>query len=242
MDKTELRVLATRSLGPGLCRQAADAGIVVDELNLIETKPLQDPALAARLKELASEEVVLVITSVQTVRSLARLAGQAGAHWRFYAIAPSTARAVERYFGPGRVVGSAHYAIDLATRIIAQEQGSHIVFCCGNRRLDTIPARLREAGLPFEELVVYETVLNPQRAEGPYAGILFMSPSAVQSYLQANEPQSGTLYFAIGSTTATALKKHELQPVVVAPRPTAAALLQQVIDTLRPGQKPAGLL
>ena len=242
MDKTELRILATRSLGAELCRQATAAGIRVDELNFIETKSLHNPALLARLKELAAEEAVLVITSVQTVRSLASLLGAAAPRWRFYAIAPSTARAVERYFGPGSVAGSAPYAIDLATQIIAREQGSRIVFCCGNRRLDTIPARLGEAGLPVEELVVYETVLNPQPAKGPYAGILFMSPSAVHSYLQANEPRPGTLYFAIGSTTAAALKKHDLQPVVVAPRPTAAALMQQVIDTFRPGFKPAGHL
>src|SRR5258706_9822828 len=46
------------------------------------------------------------------------------------------------------------------------------------------------------------------RAEKVYDGILFFSPSGVESFFNTNEVNEQTILFAIGNTTATEIKKY----------------------------------
>ena len=63
-----------------------------------------------------------------------------------------------------------------------------------------------------------------------YDGILFFSPSAVNSFLLKNKISPKTQLFAIGSTTANALQPFTNQPVIIAETPGKENLLHLAIN------------
>ena len=104
-------------------------------------------------------------------------------------------------------------AAELA-KIIIEDGEEEVVFFCGNQRLDTLPDTLRENDIDVYEMVVYETVQIPTKVEKEYDGILFFSPSGVDSFFSVNKVGVKTELFAIGNTTANAIKKHTDNKVI----------------------------
>jgi uroporphyrinogen-III synthase len=80
------------------------------------------------------------------------------------------------------------------------------VFFNGNLRREILPDSLTLANVRFEEIEVYETMLTPHIINSKPDGILFFSPSAVESYVQANIITDETC-FCIGKTTAEPIEK-----------------------------------
>ena len=79
------------------------------------------------------------------------------------------------------------------------------------------------------EVIVYETKLNPVIVPSEIDALLFFSPSAVQSFFQANRISTGITCFAIGATTATAINEFDRdQKVLVAAQPTQEAIFDLV--------------
>lgn len=96
------------------------------------------------------------------------------------------------------------YASDLAEIITLIYAKESYTFFSGNLRRDVLPGALKEAGIKFNEIKVYDTTLTPQKITKTVDGILFFSPSAVESYLKDNKIKK-ELCFCIGETTAEAL-------------------------------------
>ena len=105
-----------------------------------------------------------------------------------------------------RVIESADYASELASTICNQYNEESFVFFSGNLRREILPDSLTLANVRFEEIEVYETILTPQGINSKPDGILFFSPSAVESYIQANTI-SDEMCFCIGKTTAEPIEK-----------------------------------
>src|SRR5690606_7752508 len=104
------------------------------------------------------------------------------------------------------VIAYTGYAADLAeiiTLIYAKEK---FTFFSGNLRRDTLPETLSNAKVVFNEIEVYETILTPKKMNGTFDGILFFSPSGVESYLKNNKITTENC-FCIGTTTAETLEK-----------------------------------
>ncbi len=81
------------------------------------------------------------------------------------------------------------------------------------------------------EVVVYETVETPTVAADDIDAILFFSPSAVKSFFSVNQLKSGAICFAIGATTAAAVKEYSGNKVFISEAPTQEALLDLIIKT-----------
>ena len=126
------------------------------------------------------------------------------------------------------VVVSSEYASELASIICNQYFKSSFTFFCGNLRRDILPDSLKLAEVIFEEVEVYETVLTPHKADDNLNGILFFSPSGVQSYLKANVLQD-EICFCIGGTTAKGLRSIT-QKVVVTNQPTIESTILKSIE------------
>lgn len=105
-----------------------------------------------------------------------------------------------------RVIESADYASELASIICNQYSEESFLFFSGNLRREILPDSLSLANVRFEEIEVYETILTPQAINSKPNGILFFSPSAVESYLQANTI-TDEICFCIGKTTAEPVEK-----------------------------------
>ena len=126
------------------------------------------------------------------------------------------------------VLAYTDYASDLAEIIgLIYANGSYTFFS-GNLRKETLPLALKEAGIEFNEIEVYETKLNPHKITTTVDAILFFSPSGVASYLKENTIKK-ELCFCIGETTAEALEK-VTKKIIVAPQPSIEELLADVLE------------
>jgi len=96
------------------------------------------------------------------------------------------------------------YASDLAEIITLIYSKESYTFFSGNLRKETLPKALKEANIQLNEIQVYETTLTPNKLEVPVEGLLFFSPSGVESYLSENKIKK-EVCFCIGETTAEAL-------------------------------------
>jgi uroporphyrinogen-III synthase len=127
-----------------------------------------------------------------------------------------------------KVENSFDYADDLVDYLLKNHSDKKFTFFSGNLRRDTIPTAFQKSNIIFEEVEVYKTVLTPHKIDNQIDGILFFSPSAVQSYLKEN-PISNEICFCIGTTTAAEIEKNT-KNIVIANRPTIENVIIQSIN------------
>jgi uroporphyrinogen-III synthase len=169
----------------------------------------------------------LVATSQRAVEALAQHA-RLLAPWAdraTYAVGPATADAIRRLGLP--TVAEEPTAERLAQRIIENHTAEPLLFLAGNRRLDTLPDALWEAGVAFEELEVYRSVPVPPEVPSSMnvSWAVFFSPSGVDAALGSPAfPWDRIRTAAIGDTTAAALRSIGRAPAAVAHEPAPEAL------------------
>ncbi|UPT71968.1 MAG: uroporphyrinogen-III synthase [Flavobacterium sp. JAD_PAG50586_2] len=126
------------------------------------------------------------------------------------------------------VLAHAEYAAELASIICNQYPKISFTFFCGNMRRNFLPDALRLARVKLEEIEVYETILTSHKIDFKPDGILFFSPSGVQSYLQENKIENENC-FCIGNTTSEALR--EITPNrIIANQPTIESVVIRCIE------------
>jgi len=126
-----------------------------------------------------------------------------------------------------KVIETAQNASDLAKIITKLYKNDAFVFFCGDKRREELPQILRENRIQFSEEVVYKTILAPKKFDRVFDGILFFSPSGVQSYTSQNDVAQ-SVAFCIGSTTASSIKKHTNQ-IQIANKPTVENVIVQAV-------------
>ena len=120
------------------------------------------------------------------------------------------------------------YAADLAEIITLIHKNESFTFFSGNLRRDTLPESLQNAGVQFNEIETYETILTPQKVPSKPSGILFFSPSGIESYSKLNKI-TDEICFCIGTTTADALQ-NITEKYVIANQPTVENTIIQCIN------------
>jgi uroporphyrinogen-III synthase len=123
------------------------------------------------------------------------------------------------------------YASELAEIITLIYNKESYTFFSGNLRMETLPNALKSEGIAFNEIEVYQTKLAPFKIseQEKFEGILFFSPSAVESYLTNNKIKKETC-FCIGTTTAKALELNKVKNIVIAEIPTVDAVVLEAIE------------
>ena len=127
-----------------------------------------------------------------------------------------------------RVVAQEADASRLARLIIEKYTDKSFVYYCSDRRLETLPGELKAAGIPLEERIVYKTNFRKQSFESAFDGILFFSPSGVQSFVEENG-LGNAWALCIGSTTAGEAMKYT-DKIKIAKQPEAMALAELTIQ------------
>ena len=117
--------------------------------------------------------------------------------------------------------------IDYMKGNLVDYQSMRIAFIAGSSRLDTLPDFFKEKDLIVDELTAYQTLLTPITIGEKIEGILFFSPSGVESYCLTNTAKNETIY-CIGTTTAKAAARY-WQRIILADTPTIKSVLQAVI-------------
>lgn len=101
-----------------------------------------------------------------------------------------------------------------------------ITFFCGNIRRKFLPSMLRQRNIKINEIETYKTLLKPIIVDDDFEAILFFSPSAIKSYLKANEANDA-IAFCIGKTTADEAMK-SFSVVKIAEEPTVEHVIALV--------------
>jgi uroporphyrinogen-III synthase len=188
------------------------------------------PAQAELTRHLAAttQYAHLVATSpraVQTVRDA--FASDASLHraWEgrtAFAVGPKTGSAL-RDLGlevQGEASGSANALVDV---MASASLRGRVLFVSGSRRRDVLPEGLRERGIPFDEVVVYETHVRSNLTlppPSPQRWLVFFSPSGLEAVRHADGVDASAYRLAaIGPTTAGALESAGLEVEAVAPTP-----------------------
>jgi hydroxymethylbilane synthase len=141
-----------------------------------------------------------------------------------YCVGRRTKRLIEKKIG--KVVHVENYGEKLANYLVENLEDKNITFFCGNKRRFELPTILAENNFIVNEIECYQTLLTPKKIEEKFKGILFYSPSGIESYLKENTANN-IVAFCIGDTTADEAKKY-FKNVEVSKLTTVESVLKSV--------------
>lgn len=222
-------LICTKAISPGISEEWEAAGIQLKSIPLIKTLPL--PFYV----NLNNSPDIWVFTSQNAVKSLKTVLKKYFLHIqqqkKIVAIGHKTADVLGAM--GYRVTARANDAMELVEEINDAFYPQEVLHFCGDRRREELRKGLSLLGFYVKEKKVYQTVLTSQKiAWGAAAGALFFSPSAVESFCQANAWPEGKAAYAIGPTTAAALQQAGISPVFRAAEPNWDEMLKIVQRSL----------
>ena len=110
-----------------------------------------------------------------------------------------------------------------------QYKKESFTFFCGQNRLDTLPDYFNSNQIIWNTYEVYQTELTPVKIENELDGILFFSPSGVESFFLKNKINPNQVAFCIGETTAETAQKKGFQKVEIANEPSIESVIERAI-------------
>ncbi|TVZ16310.1 hydroxymethylbilane synthase [Maribacter sp. MAR_2009_72] len=140
-----------------------------------------------------------------------------------YCVGRKTRRLIKKKFGI-----NAHFennATDLANYLVEYLNGTEVTYFHGNLSLEDLPRILEENNITVHAVEAYRTKLSGKKIPKEVKGIMFFSPSNVESYLQENSADK--IAYCIGETTAKAAREH-FKEVKVAKIPTVESVIDLV--------------
>lgn len=230
MQERKLNILCTRPVNTALGEEARLKGIQIDVLSFIDTESIQTIEVQQEIKLAAVEMATVVFTSMNAVESVTTMLNGHVPEWSIYCMGHKTKELIGNYFGTGSIAGTADNASELADEIIQNNNTDEVIFFCGNQRREELPAKLDQHAIAVREVVVYQTIPLPQKITKEYNGILFFSPSAVESFFTKNILPAYTIVFAIGSTTKDTIRRYCSNQIIVSVLPGKDNLVEQAID------------
>ncbi|NLP56779.1 hydroxymethylbilane synthase [Lutibacter sp. B1] len=123
-----------------------------------------------------------------------------------YCVGRRTKKLIEKRIG--KVAHIENSAEKLAKYLVKNLKEKEITFFCGDKRRDELPDILSKNYIKVNEVECYKTTLTPKKIQEKYNGILFYSPTGIESFLKENKAGSDIVVFCIGETTATEAKKY----------------------------------
>ena len=225
-----INILSTRPIDQSLIETAGSKGILIEVRSFIETIPVQSIDLAKEIENVLSKSATVVFTSMNAVDAVAKHLNGRTPQWNIYSIGTTTDQLIKKYFGEGLVTGTAYNAADLAALIVEDRFIDEVIFFCGNQRRDELPDMLRNKDIIVHETEVYKTIAVPHKINQAFNGILFFSPSAVKSFFLNNSINEQTILFAIGNTTAGAIKQFTGNKIIISATPGKQNLAEQMIE------------
>lgn len=125
------------------------------------------------------------------------------------------------------VLATCENAENLSQLIITNFKSYSFLFLSGNLRRATLPEQLLKNNIDYKEIEVYKTILKPKKFKNKFEGILFFSPSGVESFIEDNCLSDSTA-FCIGSTTMLEAKKYTNR-LIKANKPTIENVIVQAV-------------
>ncbi|WP_411893889.1 hydroxymethylbilane synthase [Winogradskyella sp. A2] len=140
-----------------------------------------------------------------------------------YCVGRRTKRMIEKRIG--KVKHSEANAKKLAEYLVEYIEGAEVTYFCSDLRLDDLPNILSENNITVNEVEAYQTKFDADKIESSIDGVMFYSPSTVESYLKQNKAVG--VAFCIGETTAKVACQF-FEDVRVAKVPTVESVIELV--------------
>jgi len=125
----------------------------------------------------------------------------------------------------GEVSFVAKNAKQLAEYLAENLKNKEVTYFCSDIRMEILPAYLHQKNIQLNEIEAYKTMLSPLKIGDDVSGVLFYSPSGIESYLKKND--TDRVAFCIGESTADIAKKY-FKNVQVSNSPDVESLLTLV--------------
>lgn len=219
------RILSTKKLSADQRALLVNSGLTCVEYD----------AISIELLDFDMPDVIenAIFTSQNAVRSFLKNKSENTTIGRIFCVGEKTARILTK--NGKNVTKIEENASKLATFITNSIKNEQFYFFAGNLQKDDITAIEKTTKNRIFELKTYKTRLKPTKFDQIFDGILFFSPSGVQSFTMENKLDL-TPAFCIGKTTASEAKKHT-DKVLVANNTSVESVIREAVKTLEADDK-----
>ncbi len=193
--------------------------VVVDSNDTIKISLNRIPKTLVR-----NEIQNVIITSKNAVEAL--LTNFSAPELQFkniYCVGRRTKRMVEKRIG--KVTHTEANAKKLANYLVEFMDGTEVTYFCSDLRLDDLPNILTKNNITVNEIEAYQTKFDADKVDHNLDGVMFYSPSTVESFLKQNKALG--IAFCIGETTAKSARQY-FEDVRVAKVPTVESVIELV--------------
>ena len=218
IDK-EIKLFSTKTLSINQVRLLkSNMGVEMSDFITIRENRLNPVLVKSKYQN-------IVFTSQNAVEALLNNFSEIELNFEnIYCVGKRTKGLIEKKIG--KVLHVENSAKNLAIFLAENSEHKEITFFCGNKRRDDLPDILVKNKIKVNEIECYKTTLTPKKLDDKYKGILFFSPSAIESYLKENKSNQ-SIAFCIGDTTGKEAQKH-FEKVVISKLPTVESVLKSV--------------
>lgn len=220
-----MNVFAGRKLKKESIDKLTSAGLIVQDINLVEVVFLNDDKLIEFVKSNDSPWVFTSKNGVKGIVELARNNNLSIKSRNCFCIEPVTSDFA--MLSGFQVLDSAPSSAELAYKIAEHRIKSVVHSTCENRRAELYDG-LAKLDIDINALVTYEKSENPQRTNNAEM-LLFFSPSQIDAFLVKQNLPSHAQAFCIGETTATYLKAKQKNKVIVPDKSTEKSMINAVL-------------
>ncbi len=218
--KNLTNILSTKTLSNDLLKKLDTCSFKTLSFDFISIQPI--PFVK---DEILNSSTHWIITSKNTIKLLlTNYKPNELQHINFYCVGDKTAKIIVD--NNLKLVTIALSSAQLANKLVQNDAIKNYTFICGEMRRNELERILKNRKIQLNEYIIYSTTLSPNEIKQPLDGILFFSPSAIQSYLLKNSITTETL-FCIGNTTATEAKKYSTN-IIIADSQTIESVVESV--------------
>jgi uroporphyrinogen-III synthase len=224
----------------------SSAGLKVIDLELIETKPLDDQsALRKKLANLSEYDGLFFTSPVAAEIFLRERNGSDGFGGSVYALGRRAQQMLDSAGLNVVLARDANTAEEMLNELgSAKFTGKRFLFIRGERSLRTIPDMLADTAV-VNEVAVYKTEptmvdretidkLRSNLSNGEIEWVCFFSPSGVERFAKLfGDEAANVKAAAIGKTTAAALAEAGYDVQFISPRSSAEDFARSLIEHIR---------
>lgn len=229
MQQTGKNVLCARPIEQPLIAKAAEKGVHIQVLPFIEIRKIETPEFKKQLSLLSYKKINAVFTSNNAVEGVVKNLDNKPA-WKISCIGGVTKESVVKHFGEESLEVTGRNASALARRMVETGNIKEVYFFCGDQRLDDLPETLRANNISVQEVIAYQTLQTPHEVEEDFDGIMFFSPTAVNSFFSVNTVRTNVVLFSIGKTTTATIQTYCNNHIVTSEWPGQENLVDKVLE------------
>jgi uroporphyrinogen-III synthase len=231
MRQDKRNILVTRPLSGRQIEYARILGLepIIEPVLKFEFPKYWDEVLKVINENPKSDWVFTSANGVKALKGLIESGLQVRPEKQLFAVGSKTQEALKE-LGLESKIPAVYDGSHLAELIISDGKTNSVIYFHGNLSRDDMKTKLLKKGIEVIELEVYKTFIQPvELPNKSLGGILFYSPSAVEGFKQgAGFKQELPPLFAIGETTADALRAETNQKIQVADQADTEVMLQTV--------------